>query len=143
MYETPDDLDRMQALLEESYANAGAHLLSIHTPNWRMSAEAIVETLQGMCILNLATVNSKGEPVVGAVDGLFYRGRFYFGSGRDSMRAKHIRRNPAVSASHTRGVELAVTIHGLAVELDKSSPESKRFGEYVAEVYGEYNPWDG
>jgi hypothetical protein len=31
MYETPEDLDALQALLDESYAGAGAHLLSIHT----------------------------------------------------------------------------------------------------------------
>jgi uncharacterized pyridoxamine 5'-phosphate oxidase family protein len=142
MHETPEDLDALRVLLDESYASAGEHLLSIHTPNWRLSAEAIVEKLQGMCILNLATVNSKGEPVVGPVDGMFFRGRFFFGSARNSMRAKHIRLNPAVSATHTRGEELAVTVHGRAVELDKRDMASKGHGEYVQEIYGKGNFWE-
>ncbi len=122
MYETTEELESLRTLLDASYASAGPHLLSIHTPNWRMSVEEIVDALQGMCILTLATVNSKGEPILGPVDGIFYRGRFWFGSSPDSIRAKHIKARPKVSAGHVRGEDLAIIVHGTAHELtDKTS----------------------
>jgi hypothetical protein len=80
MRETPEDLAELQAILDRSYAAAGPHLLSIHTDDWRLNAEQIAERLTGMVILSLATVSSKGRPVVAPVDGMFYRGRFWCGS---------------------------------------------------------------
>ena len=45
-----------------------------------------------MSLLALATVTSDGHPLVGPVDGIFYRGAFYFGSSPESLRSRHIRR---------------------------------------------------
>jgi nitroimidazol reductase NimA-like FMN-containing flavoprotein (pyridoxamine 5'-phosphate oxidase superfamily) len=146
MFETPEEIKELQALLDRSYEAGGSHLLSIHTDNWRLSAEQIVERLQGMCVLNLATVNSRGEPMVGPVDGFLYRGRFVFGSSPESMRAKHIRRNPAVSVAHTVGEELAVVVHGKAVELDKMSERGLGFRDLGISIYGQEHVdqyWDG
>jgi hypothetical protein len=137
MFETDAELAELQSLLDASYASAGEHLLSIHTPNWRVPASELVELLQGMCVLNLATVSSKGEPYIGAVDSFFFHGGFLCGSSPDSLRARHIARNPAVSAAHTRGEELSVVVHGRAVPLDKSSDLGKAYRAYGAETYGE------
>jgi hypothetical protein len=137
MYETDADVAELQALLDRSYAEAGPHLLSIHTPNWRVSAEQLCELLQGMCVLNVATVNSKGEPAIGPLDGVFYRGRWYIGSSRDSIRAKHIKARPSVAAAHTRGEELSVTTHGLARELDRSTERAQGYRKALVEIYGE------
>jgi len=136
MNESPEELAELQSLLDSSYASAGPHLLSIHTDNWRMSAEQVVERLQGMVLLSLATVNSKGEPIASPVDGMFYRGRFWCGSARNSMRAIHIRNNPAVSATHTVGEELAVTVHGKALVLDRSTERAAGFRKLLMEIYG-------
>lgn len=76
MHETPADLAELQQLLDRSYAAAGAHLLRIHTPERRLGAEQVAERLAGMCLLSLATVTSDCRPIVGPVDGFFYRGRF-------------------------------------------------------------------
>jgi hypothetical protein len=137
MFETADELTELQALLDRSYASAGEHLLSIHTPNWRVPADDLVELLQGMCVLNLATVNSKGEPYIGALDSFLFHGRFFFGSSPTSLRARHIARNPAVSGAHTRGEELSVVVHGMAVPLDKTSEIGKEYRAYGAKTYGE------
>ena len=137
MRETAADLAELQDLLDRSYASAGEHLLSIHTPNWRVPASELVEILTGMCVLNLATVNSKGEPFVGAVHGLFFRECFYCGSSYDSLRAKHIARNPAVSAAHTRGEELSVVVHGTAVQLDTGTELGRGYREFAIALYGE------
>ena len=44
-----------------------------------------------MRLLALATVTADGRPIVGPVDGIFYRGAFWFGSAPDSVRFRHIR----------------------------------------------------
>lgn len=137
VHETDEDLQSLREVLERSYAGAGPHLRSIHTDNWRLSAEQVVEKLTGMRVLALATVSAKGEPITGPVDGLFYRGRFWFGSSPESVRARHIRRNHAVSATHSVGEELAVVVHGRAFELDKSTERARGFRGYLAEIYGE------
>ena len=122
----------LQALLDRSYAGAGGHLLSIHTPGRRLDAAGVVAGLQGMCLLTLATVSADGRPFVGPVDGIFYRGSFHFGSAPDSLRFRHIRARPDVSATHLPGEELAVTVHGRAVEVDTSGGP---FREALLELY--------
>src|SRR3954469_149697 len=118
MRETPADLVAMQALLDRSHAAGGAHLLRILTPERRLSAEQVAERLTGMTLLALATVTADGRPIVGPVDGIFYRGAFHFGSAPDSLRFRHIRERPYVSATHLPGEELAITVHGRAVPVD-------------------------
>ena len=140
MYETPDDIAALQALLDSSYARAGEHLLSIHTPERRIPAAELPELLRGMQLLNLATVTKKGEPRVGPVDGLFLHGKFYFGSSSHSARYRHILARPTVSATHTRGEALAIVVHGTAVPFDYLAPEQEEFRRYCVEIYGE--PWN-
>ena len=120
MHETAEDLAQLQELIDQSYASAGAHLLRIHTPERRLSAEQVAERLTGMRLLALATVSGGGRPFVGPVDGIFYRGAFHFGSAPDSLRFRHIANRPQVSATHLPGEELAVTVHGRAVPVDIS-----------------------
>jgi len=132
VHETDADVAALQALLDRSYGAAGEHLLSIHTPARRLGARALVELLQGMCLLALATVSCDGRPFVGPVDGIFYRGSFHFGSDPDSLRFRHIRARPHISATHLRGEQLAVTVHGRAVEVDtRSGP----FRDALLELY--------
>ncbi len=135
MHETPEDLRAVQQLLDRSYAAAGAHLLSIHNPPRRLTAGQIAERLQGLCLLALATATADGRPIVGPVDGIFYRGSFYFGSAPDSLRFRHIRARPHVSATHLPGEELAVTVHGQARQIDLRSEDSEGFRRTLLEVY--------
>jgi uncharacterized pyridoxamine 5'-phosphate oxidase family protein len=121
MHETAEDLAALQELLDRSYAAAGPHLLRIHTPERRLTAEQVAERLTGMCLLALATVSADGRPLVGPVDGIFFRGAFHFGSSPDSVRFRHIAARPSVSATHLPGEELAVTVHGRAERVDVSS----------------------
>ena len=53
-------------------------------------------------------------------------------SSPDSVRFRHIRKRPHVSATHLPGEELAVTVHGRAVPIDiKTDP----FRQALLEVY--------
>ena len=135
MHETPEDLIALQELLDRSYASAGAHLLRIHTPERRLTAEQVAQELAGMRLLALATVTSDGRPIVGPVDGVFFRGAFHFGSAPDSIRFRHIAARPQVSATHLPGEELAVTVHGRAVPVDVGSPENAGFRQALLDIY--------
>ena len=135
MHETPDDITAMQALLDRSYEAAGGHLTGIHTPERRMAAGQIAGRLQGMVLLALATVTADNRPIVGPVDGIFYRGSFHFGSSPDSVRFRHIRARPQVSATHLPGEELAVTVHGEAVPIDVRAADHAGFRQTLLDTY--------
>jgi nitroimidazol reductase NimA-like FMN-containing flavoprotein (pyridoxamine 5'-phosphate oxidase superfamily) len=135
MHETADDLAALQDLLDRSAAAAGPHLRSIITPERRLNAHEVCASLTGMSLLALATVTSDGRPLVGPVDGIFYRGAFHFGSSPDSVRFRHIRRRPHVSATHLPGEELAVTVHGRAAPLDVRHEDHAGFRQALLDVY--------
>ncbi len=135
MRETAEDLARLQELIDRSYEAAGPHMLRIHTPERRLSAEQVAARLTGMRLLALATSRADGRPVVGPVDGVFLRGSFHFGSAPDSARARHIAKRPWVSATHLPGEELAVTVHGRAAPVDVGAPEGAELREALLEIY--------
>ena len=135
MDETNEDIETLQQLLDRSYADAGAHLRDIITPERRVGAAELVERLAGMRLLALATTTADGRPVVGPVDGIFYRGSFHFGTSPEAVRYRHIRARPAVSATHLPGEEFAVTVHGRAVPLDLRAPEQVGFRRTLLDIY--------
>jgi len=140
MLETPDDVARLQQLLDRSAAGAGPHLRGIITDERRLSAERVCQILQGLRLLVVATVTADGRPLAGPVDGYFLRGSFCFSSGRDSVRMRHLAARPAVSATHLPGEELAVTVHGRAELFDLRAPEG---GELRQAMLDHYLPRQG
>jgi len=135
VHETADDIRALQELIDRSYAGAGSHLLAIHEPQRRLSAEQVCEKLQGMCLLTLATVTADCRPLTGPVDGVFYRGSFHFGSSSESVRFRHIRKRPQVSATHVPAEELSVTVHGRAVPIDIREAEHAEFRQTLFDIY--------
>src|SRR5437667_11202938 len=114
MHETTEDIEFVQEIMDRSHAQGGRHLRAIWTDDQKIPAKELPALLPAVQILSLATVTANGSPRVGPVDGLFYRGRFYFGSAPDSARFRHLRARPQVSAAHLRGEEFAVVVHGTA-----------------------------
>lgn len=141
MHETAADIASLQQLLDSSYARIGEHMRSIHTPERRVAASDLARVLRGVRVLDLVTVTAACEPRVSPVDGLFFRGRFYFGSGEESMRFRHIRKRPQVSACHTIGETFATIVHGRAVEIDVRAPAHGEFLGYVRETYPDWDEW--
>jgi uncharacterized pyridoxamine 5'-phosphate oxidase family protein len=141
MHENAQDLEVLQQLLDDTYTRAGAHVRTIHTQERRVSAADVARILRGVRVLHLATVTAGCEPRVSPVDGLFYRGAFWFGSAHDSLRFRHVRARPAVSASHAVGETFAVIVHGRAVEVDMAASEQRGFRDYVLEVYPDWLTW--
>ena len=133
--ETPEEVDRLQRLLDRSAAAAGAHLRDIITDERRLSAAQVCERLQGMRLLVVATVTSDGRPLAGPVDGYFLHGSFFFGSGRNSVRMRHLAARSAVSATHLPGEELAVTVHGRAELFELSDPARAELRQAMLDHY--------
>ena len=146
MLETSEEIDRLQQLLDRSAAGAGQHLRGIITDERRLSAVQAVERLPGMRLLTVATVTAGGRPLAGPVDGYFLHGSFYFGSGRNSVRMRHLAARPAVSATHLPGEELAVTVHGQAELFDLRDPAHGELRQAMLDYYlprqgPEYETW--
>jgi len=135
MLETPEELSRLQRLLDRSAAQAGPHLRDIITDERRLTAAQVCEQLTGMRLLALATVTADGRPLVGPVDGYLLHGSFYFSSGRNSVRMRHLAGRPAVSATHLPGEELAVTVHGRAELFDVSDPAHAELRQAMLDHY--------
>jgi len=103
---------------------------------WAISAADVCDYLQGIRHLALATVNARGEPRVAPVDGWFVRARFIFGSGGNSIRVKHIRGNPSVSATHFAGDDIAVIVHGRAELIPSDHRDAPWLDEVISDLYG-------
>ena len=114
MLETPEELERLQHVLDASMASSGPHLRAIISEERRLDARQLTARLQGLCLLVLATATADGRPLAGPVDGYFLHGTFWFSSGTESVRMRHLAVRPAVSATHLPGEEFAVTVHGRA-----------------------------
>jgi hypothetical protein len=143
MHETPEDLDWLRQLLDRSYATAGSHLLDIHTGAARIGASEVVARLDGMNIFVVATVSSDGRVFTGPVDAFLFRGRMHFGTSPVALRSRHLKRNPTVSATHVRGEELVVTVHGRARPLDLHGADAD-FASLTREHYGTgWDEWEG
>ena len=138
--ETPEEIDRLQGLLDRSAAAAGAHLSDIITDDRRLSAAQVCQRLQGMRLLVVATVTADGRPLAGPVDGYLLHGSFYFSSGRNSVRMRHLAARPAVSATHLPGEDLAVTVHGRA---ELSELPDAAHGELRQAMLDHYLPLQG
>ena len=90
----------------------------IQVEDHRLSAEKVIEQLNGVCICDLATVGASGTPIVAPVDMLFAHGQAFVNTGRDSIRIRHIQGNPKVSLARTLEAELSILIHGIATIID-------------------------
>jgi hypothetical protein len=135
MLETAEELGNLQRLLDRSMAGAGEHLRGIITGERRLSAADLAGRLQGMRLLTVATVTADGRPLAGPVDGYFLHGTFWFSSGRNSVRMRHLAARPAVSATHLPGEELAVTVHGRAELLELRDPAAAELRQAMLDWY--------
>ncbi len=144
MNETEADMRALQDLLNRSNAGAGRHLREVITVERRLTSAQVIARLTGMRLLALATVTSDGRPLVGPVDGHFYRGSFHFGSSPQSVRIRHIMQRPHVSATYLPGEDFAVTVHGRATLLDMQAEENAELRQVLLDEYSpRYGPdWE-
>ena len=118
MLETPDEIARLQRLLDESHGRATEHLRGIIRDERALAAPHIVGLLTGMKVVSVATVTARGEPRISAMDGHFLHGTWTFSTSRTAAKARHLAVRPAVSVAHVDGEAMAVFSHGRAVEIE-------------------------
>jgi general stress protein 26 len=135
MFETPSELASLDAMLNASFEKAGAHLVSIISPERRLSAEDLTRYLVGVRHLVLATVNARGEPRCSAVDGLFIHGRFWFSTSGESVKAQHLEHRAALSAAHVVGDDVGIFVHGRARVVHGGPGEADELRHYWTAVY--------
>ena len=135
MDKTEERLRSLRNLLDRSDANATRHLREVITPEQRLIAQAVCVRLTGLRLSALATVTSYGRPLIGPVDGVFYRGAFHFGPSPDSVPGRHLRCRAHVSATHVPAQELSVTVHGRAAPLDVRAEETAGLRQGLLDLY--------
>jgi Pyridoxamine 5'-phosphate oxidase len=136
MFETPDELAELQALLDASLPRSTQHLRNIVTPNRTLTAEQLVTILTGMRTLAVATVTAKGEPRISGADGHFLHGRWNFSTSERAAKVTHLRKRPGVSASHILGDDLGVFCHGTVEFLDRDHPDFDALHDHLTAHYG-------
>ena len=96
MNENPQDLRRLQDLLDASIERAGGFLRSsFEMPERSLSAAQLVGALDGHLTAALATTTAKGEPRVAPVNAIFCRGAFHVPTVAASARTRHAMRRPS------------------------------------------------
>ena len=135
MLETTEELSALQNLLDDSAATAGSHMREIITNERRLDAVGLTRRLQGMCLLTVATVTADGRPLTGPFDGFFLHGAWWFSSTAESVRIRHLKARPAVSATYLPGEEMAVTVHGQAELFDFQGPECADLRQAMLDFY--------
>jgi Pyridoxamine 5'-phosphate oxidase len=119
MHETAADLERLQALLDDSIERAGPFLRSsFEMPGHSLSAAQLAGHLQGSLTVALATTTARGEPRVAPIGALFVRGAFHVPSVAQAARSRHLAARPAASLTYFEGNDLAVIAHGRATVVD-------------------------
>jgi hypothetical protein len=123
MYETPEDIQQLQDLLDRSITKAGVFLRqSFEMPDHSLSARQLVHFWQGMQTIAFATVTRNDEPRVAPIGALLFRGQFYIPTVVTAARTKHILHYPAVSFTFYQGNGFAVIAHGTATIIEPNQP---------------------
>jgi general stress protein 26 len=136
MYETSEEIQALQALLDRSHARATEHLQAIIHDERLLSARDLVALLTGMKVLSVATTTSAGEPRISALDGHFLHGTWSFSTSGTAMKARHMRARPAVSVAHIDNEDLGVFSHGNVSDLSTADDERDETIAHWTKHYG-------
>jgi hypothetical protein len=136
MYETPEQIEELQALLDRAHQASTQHLRSIITEERSLTADELCRALTGMCTVNLATVTANCEPRISAVDGHFLNARWVFSTSGSAAKARHLKARPAASVSYVDGERIGVFSHGHVEFLDGSHPDFQPIEDHLVKHYG-------
>jgi nitroimidazol reductase NimA-like FMN-containing flavoprotein (pyridoxamine 5'-phosphate oxidase superfamily) len=124
MRETPDELERLQTLLDDSIERASPFLRSsFEMPEHSLSAAQLVAHLRGALTVALGTVTTRGAPRVAPIAAFFEHACFYVPTVAEAARARHLARRPGASLTYFEGTDLAVIAHGQAAIVDADDPD--------------------
>lgn len=141
MFDSPDEIAELQRLFDATLSRANEHMLSIVTPERRLTARQVVAYLQGTRHVAFATVTPGGEPRVSPLDLLLIHGRFTMGTGGGAARLGNLRINPACSATYMEAERIAVVVNGTVEWLRRHHPDHDEIHAIWTATYGS-DPYD-
>jgi hypothetical protein len=143
--ETAAELERLQALLDESVEQASPFLRrSFEMPEHSLSAAQLVTHLRGALTVALGTVTARGEPRVAPIGALMLHGAFFVPTVAEAVRARHIARRPGASLTYFEGTDLAVIAHGHATIITADHPDFGELDDVQVECGGQsVHEWQG
>lgn len=136
MFESDEEIEALDVLMERTLARANEHLLGIVKPERRLNARQVTRYLQGTKHVAFATVNERGEPRVAPLDGVFLHGRFTVSTGGSAARLRHLRANPACSAAHMDGDVVGIVVHGHAAIIGRGDEGVEAIEPVWRDIYG-------
>jgi Pyridoxamine 5'-phosphate oxidase len=136
MLETPEEVAALQRLLDASHASSSEHLRSIISKDRTLTARDLVALLTGMKVLSVATVTSRGEPRISAMDGHFLHGTWTFSTSGTAAKARHMQARPPASVAHIDNEELAVFSHGRVQRMAESDADWAETLNHLTTHYG-------
>jgi len=137
MYETPDEIQHLQALFDRSIEQAGTFLrASFEMPAHSLSVRQLVHLWQGLQTVAFATATKKGEPLVAPIGALLFHGRFYIPTVASALRTRHVLLRPAVSFTYYQGNDVAVIVHGEAAVILSDGADFAALEAFQREMSG-------
>ena len=145
MRETTAELNRLQALLDDSIQRASRFLRdSFQIPEHSLSATQLASHLQGSLTVALGTVTARGEPRVAPINCFLLHGAFYVPTVAQATRARHLARRPGASLTYFEGRNLAVIAHGHATIIGAEDPDFVQLDATQVELGNQsVNEWKG
>ncbi|MDA4114926.1 MAG: pyridoxamine 5'-phosphate oxidase family protein [Thaumarchaeota archaeon] len=133
MFETEAELEELQGLLDTSYEKAPGVRYSGFGSQHRLSARQLAG-FQGIKLIAIATVNSKGEPRAAPRSAAFLHGRFHLATDSRSTMVRRLSNNPTMGFTYYEN-HLLIIGHGTPTPLRKGTPGFTEVGPGWAEAF--------
>ena len=117
MFETAEELESLQDLLDASFEKSTERGVAIYGPNQRLSAPQLAG-FRGVRLVAVASVNRRGQPRVAPRAAAFLHGRFYLAANSRSVTVQRLRVNPEMAVSYFENHFLLMG-HGTMTFLEK------------------------
>jgi hypothetical protein len=112
VFETKTELADLQRLLDDSFARAPGIKYSGFDSSHRLSATQLAG-FQGVRLVAVATVNSKGEPRAAPRSAAFLHGKFYLAANSKSTMVRRLSMSPLLGITYFEN-HLLIMGHGTA-----------------------------
>ncbi|HUI01778.1 MAG TPA: pyridoxamine 5'-phosphate oxidase family protein [Nitrososphaerales archaeon] len=133
MFETRAELEGLQRLLDESFERSDNIRYSGFGPEHRLSA-AQLAGFQGVRLMAVASVNSKGEPRAAPRSAAFLHGKFYLASNSKSTMVRRLALHPALGFTYFES-RLLIIGHGEPALLRRGTTAFKEASPQWVEAF--------
>jgi Pyridoxamine 5'-phosphate oxidase len=124
VFETRTELAELQLLLDESFDRSEGIRYSGFNESHRFSAKQL-GGFQGVRLVAVASVNSKGEPRAAPRPATLLHGKFYLATNSKSTMVKRLSLHPSLGFTYFEN-HILIMGHGTPTPFRKGTPEFKK-----------------